>query len=202
MESKHISTCYTIFRASFLTFILLLACQTINTAGFAPSSGFSLLQLPSPPSSLPPASLPMLHAPPLLPVPLPPSSPARSSPLPGGTEDTRATLPYQLTSQLYLPRAGAPVPGYPPPNPPRPSPLPPSPSGHLGGEAGHGPLLYRRLGIPPGGGEAGHGPLLHRRLGVPPGGDEAGHGPLLYTDLYRRLGIPPGGGEAGHGPLL
>ena len=52
MKAKPIPTKNSIFWASFLTLVLLLACQTVDTAGLAKTSGFS---------PCPSASRPILH---------------------------------------------------------------------------------------------------------------------------------------------
>ena len=85
MKAKSNHTKNPVIWALFLTLVLLLACQTVDTAVLPKASGFS---------PCPPASRPILHTPPLLPI-----HPALTAPLPL----TRATLPYKLTSQLYLP---------------------------------------------------------------------------------------------------
>ena len=78
MKAKSFPTKNSIFWALFLTLVLLLACQTGDTAVLAKTSGFS---------PRPSASRPILHTPPLLPIhpPLPgPEAPLyRGTPLPG-----------------------------------------------------------------------------------------------------------------------
>jgi hypothetical protein len=129
MKTKYIPTSYPIFLASFLTFVLLLACLKVDTAVFAKTSGFSLR---------PTASLPILHTPPLLPVlpaPLPPPQPGQPAPSLGREpEFTTSAPPYRLNWGTRPPGPRNSLPGcsshHPSPPPPPPS-SPPGPGSPL-----------------------------------------------------------------------